>query len=130
MFVTHSRYQKYNSGQSTGGNKVSSSIKTVAVLGIACVGIGNPARAEDSLGAGLFRGNCVICHGGDASGNTALGKKFKVRDLKSPDVQKSSDTELLDVISKGKKPMPGFADRLKDEQIRQIIAYIRDLAKK
>jgi mono/diheme cytochrome c family protein len=109
---------------------VSSSIKTVAVLGIVCVGVGIPALAEDPPGAGFFRGNCVICHGGDASGNTALGKKFKVRDLKSPDVQKATDAELFDVISKGKKPMPGFADRLKDEQIRQIIAYIRDLAKK
>jgi len=109
---------------------VSSAIKAAVALGVLSVGIGIPALAEDSPGAGLFRSNCVICHGGDASGNTALGKKFKVRDLKSPDVQKSSDTELFDVISKGKKPMPGFADRLKDEQIRQIIAYIRDLAKK
>jgi mono/diheme cytochrome c family protein len=109
---------------------VSSSIKTIAVLGVVCVGIGIPALAEDSPGAGLFRSNCVICHGGDASGNTALGKKFKVRDLKSPDVQKATDAELFDVISKGKKPMPGFGDRLKDEQIRQIIAYLRDLPKK
>ena len=109
---------------------MSSAIKTVAVFAVVFVGIAIPALAEDSPGAGLFRSNCVICHRGDASGNTALGKKFKVRDLKSPDVQKSSDTELFDVISKGKKPMPGFADRLKDEQIRQINAYIRDLAKK
>jgi mono/diheme cytochrome c family protein len=109
---------------------VSLSIKTVAVLGVVFVGIGIPAVAEDSPGASLFRSNCVICHGGDASGNTALGKKFKVRDLKSPDVQKATDAELFDVISKGKKPMPGFADRLKDEQIRQIISYLRDLAKK
>jgi mono/diheme cytochrome c family protein len=109
---------------------VSLSIKTVAVLGVVFVGIGIPAVAEDSPGASLFRSNCVICHGGDASGNTALGKKFKVRDLKSPDVQKATDAELFDVILKGKKPMPGFADRLKDEQIRQIISYLRDLAKK
>jgi len=109
---------------------VSSSIKTVAVLGLVCVGIGIPALAEDSPGAGLFRSNCVICHAGDATGNTALGKKFKVRDLRSPDVQKATDAEFFDLISKGKKPMPGFADRLKDEQIRQIIAYIRDLAKR
>jgi mono/diheme cytochrome c family protein len=109
---------------------VSLSIKTVAVLGVVFVGIGIPAVAEDSPGASPFRSNCVICHGGDASGNTALGKKFKVRDLKSPDVQKATDAELFDVILKGKKPMPGFADRLKDEQIRQIISYLRDLAKK
>ncbi len=109
---------------------MSSSIKTVAVLGLVCVGIGIPALAEDSPGAGLFRSNCVICHAGDATGNTALGKKFKVRDLRSPDVQKATDAEFFDLISKGKKPMPGFADRLKDEQIRQIIAYIRDLAKR
>src|SRR6266700_7487350 len=127
MFVTHSRYQKYNSGQSTGGNKVSLAIKAAVALGVLSVGIGTPALAENSPGAGLFRSNCVICHGGDASGNTALGKKYKVRDLRSPEAQKATDAEWFELISKGKKPMPAFGGRLKDDQIRQVISYLREL---
>jgi len=89
-----------------------------------------PLSAEDSPGAALFRSNCVICHGGDGSGNTALGKKNKVRDLKSAEAQKATDAEWFDLISKGKKPMPAFADRLKDDQIHEVISYLRELGKK
>ncbi len=87
-------------------------------------------RAEEAPGAAVYRSNCVICHGGDGSGNTALGKKYKVRDLKSPEAQKATDAELSELISKGKKPMPGFASRLKDDQIHQLISYVRELGKK
>jgi mono/diheme cytochrome c family protein len=107
-------------------------IATLATTTIVLAGLALPlrARAEDASGAALFRSNCVICHGGDASGNTALGKKFKVRDLKSPEAQKATDAEWFDLISKGKKPMPGFADRLKDDQIHAVISYLRELGKK
>jgi cytochrome c oxidase cbb3-type subunit 3 len=103
-------------------------IRAVAVMGITCLGFTPRLRADS--GADLYRSNCVICHGSDASGNTALGKKNKVRDLKSPEVQKATDAELADLISKGKKPMPAFADRLKPEQIHEIVEYLRELAKK
>jgi mono/diheme cytochrome c family protein len=104
-------------------------INTLAISGIMFAGFTLPLTAEDS-GATLFRSNCVICHGGDASGNTALGKKYKVRDLKSAEAQKATDAEWFDLISKGKKPMPAFADRLKDDQIHQVISYLRELGKK
>ncbi len=105
-------------------------IWTLTIGGIMCAGLTLPLRAEDSPGVALFRSNCIICHGGDGSGNTALGKKYKVRDLKSPEPQKATDAEWFDVISKGKKPMPAFAGRLKDNEIREVISYLRDLGKK
>ena len=105
-------------------------IGAVAISGIMFGGFTLPLRAEDSPGATLFRNNCVICHAGDASGNTALGKKYKVRDLRSPEAQKATDAEWFDLISKGKKPMPGFAGRLKDDQIHEVISYLRELGKK
>ncbi|SRR6266496_1657517 len=107
-----------------------SSIGTIAIAGIMFAGLTLPLRAEDSPGVALFRSNCAICHGGDASGNTALGRKYKVRDLKSPEAQKATDAEWFELISKGKKPMPGFADRLKDDQIHEVISYLRGLGKK
>lgn len=88
-----------------------------------------PAIA-DSPGTALFHSNCIICHGADASGNTAMGKQNHIKDLKSPEVQKQSDAELADIISKGKKPMPPFGSRLKPEQIQQIVDYLRELGKK
>ena len=105
-------------------------IRAFAVSGMMVVGLALPLRAEDAPGAALFRSNCVICHGGDGSGNTALGKKYKIRDLKSAEAQKATDAEWFDLISKGKKPMPAFAGRLKDDQIHEVISYLRELGKK
>lgn len=90
-----------------------------------------PAFAADSTGAALFKANCVICHGSDASGNTAMGKQNHIKDLRSPEVQKQSDAELTEIIAKGtKKPMPPFGGRLKPEQIHEIVEYIREVGKK
>jgi mono/diheme cytochrome c family protein len=106
------------------------STRTIAICGLVYAGLTLPLRAEDSPGATLFRSNCALCHGGDASGNTSLGKKYKLRDLKSAEAQKATDAEWFDLISKGKKPMPAFAGRLKDDQIHQIISYLRECGKK
>jgi mono/diheme cytochrome c family protein len=103
---------------------------TVVLTIVFITGLIIPLQAEESAGASLYRSNCAICHGPDASGNTALGKKFKVRDLKSPEVQKATDAEWFELISKGKKPMPAFSDRLKEDQIHQVIGYLRELGKK
>jgi|1185.fasta_scaffold170997_1 mono/diheme cytochrome c family protein len=62
-----------------------------------------PSRADEAKGAALFHANCMMCHGSDASGNTAIGKQNKIKDLKSPEVQKQSDAKLAEIISKGKK---------------------------
>jgi hypothetical protein len=48
-----------------------------------------------------------MCHGQDGSGDTAMGKKLKVRDLRSAEVQSQTDAQLTDIITKGKPPMPG-----------------------
>jgi mono/diheme cytochrome c family protein len=107
-----------------------SPIWTLTIAGIIFAALTLPLKAEDAPGAALFRSNCVICHGGDASGNTALGKKYKARDLRSSEAQKATDAEWFELISKGKKPMPAFADRLNEDQIHQVISYLRDLGKK
>jgi mono/diheme cytochrome c family protein len=104
--------------------------QTLAITVVLAAGLMAPLQAEESAGASLYRSNCAICHGSDASGNTALGKKFKVRDLKSSEVQKATDAEWFELISKGKKPMPAFADRLKEDEIHQVIGYLHELGKK
>jgi mono/diheme cytochrome c family protein len=86
-------------------------------------------RADDS-GAGLYKAKCAACHGGDGSGTTTVGKSLKVRDLRSPDVQKLSDTELTKVIADGKGKMPAYAAKLSAAQIESLVAAIRATAAK
>jgi|HubBroStandDraft_2_1064218.scaffolds.fasta_scaffold1779134_1 mono/diheme cytochrome c family protein len=86
--------------------------------------------AKAQGGADLFKSKCAACHGSDGSANTAAGKSMKIRDFHSPDVQKQTDAELTEIISAGKGAMPSYKGKLTDDQIKQLVGYIRDLAKK
>jgi mono/diheme cytochrome c family protein len=88
----------------------------------------NVARADDS--AALFKAKCAMCHGPDGSGDTPTGKTMKVPDLKSADVQKASDEDLSEAITKGKNKMPAVGKALKPDEVKGLVAFVRGLAKK
>ena len=104
------------------------------VLGHAMLALGAAAfpscLAAQSDAAGLFKSKCVLCHAEDGSGNSPSGEALKAKDLRSPETQTKSDAELAEVISKGRNKMPAFAQKLKPDQIQQLVAYVRQLAKK
>jgi mono/diheme cytochrome c family protein len=86
-------------------------------------------RAQDDAPS-LFKAKCASCHGGDGSGNTSAGKSLKLRDLGSADVQKQTDAELTAIITNGKSPMPAYKGKVTDAQIKELVTYVRGLAKK
>jgi len=46
-------------------------------------------------------------------------------------VQKQTDAQLIDATANGKgKKMPAYKGKLADDQIKQLVGYIRELAKK
>jgi cytochrome c6 len=85
------------------------------------------AAAQDA--AATYKGKCAMCHGADGKGSPT-GLKMGAHDFTSADVQKETDAELTDVITKGKGKMPPYASKLKDTEIKDLVAYIRGLAKK
>jgi mono/diheme cytochrome c family protein len=87
-----------------------------------------PAKAQDA--SALYKTKCVACHGADGKGETAISKTNKIRDLGSPEVQKESDADLTAVVTAGKGKMPAYGKSLKPEQVKDLVAYIRTLAKK
>ena len=86
-----------------------------------------PLLAQD---AAIYKTKCAACHGPDGKGDTAMGKKMGLRDFASPEVQKKSDDDLTTIISDGKDKMPSYKKSLKPEQIKEVVDYIRSLAKK
>lgn len=96
------------------------------VLGILALPLASFAAGNE--GAELYKSakpSCAMCHGPDAKGKLAGTK-----DLGSAEVQKQSDAELTDIITKGKPPkMPAFKDKLSADQIKSLVAYIRSLKK-
>jgi cytochrome c6 len=83
--------------------------------------------AQDT--ASLYKSKCAACHGTDGKGDTAVGKRLEARDFASPEVQKESDAELIQITAKGKKKMPGYEKQLKETEIKDLVAYLRQLAK-
>jgi mono/diheme cytochrome c family protein len=90
-----------------------------------------PTRAQAQADAAkTYKTNCVMCHADNGSGETTSGKALKAKDLRSEEVQKQSDPELSEIIAKGKGKMPAFGAKIKADEMKELVAYIRDLAKK
>jgi mono/diheme cytochrome c family protein len=73
-----------------------------------------------ALGAKLFGLNCAHCHGVDATGD------------EGPDLHKvtKSDGRIKSMILNGVKgEMPAFGKKLNDEDVKNLIAFIRSLSK-
>jgi len=101
-------------------------VAVVAFRATEAVAGGDPT----SGGAEIFAAKCASCHGKDASGTTTIGKKLGLRDLGSPEVQKQTDQQLYDIMAKGRKKMPAYEKKMSAEQIKDLVTYIRTLAKK
>jgi len=86
-------------------------------------------RADDAS-AKLYQSKCVACHGADGAGNTPGGKALKVTAFSDPDVQKQSDADLTTIVAKGKNKMPAYEKTLKPDEIKGLVAYVRELGKK
>ena len=89
-----------------------------------------PAICAQGTAEATYKAKCAGCHGADGAGSTPAGKAMKIRDFHSPEVQKETDAELTDIITNGKNKMPKYADKLKDTEIKDLVAYCRSLGKK
>ena len=98
-------------------------------VGATILATSSGTRAQGDAAA-AFKKNCALCHAQDGSGNSPSGKALKAKDLRSAEVQKQTDAELSDVITKGRGKMPAFATKLAPETIKSLVTYIREIAKK
>jgi mono/diheme cytochrome c family protein len=91
-----------------------------------------PTPASIAAGKKEFGYDCAMCHGADGGGkgDLAVDMKLTIRDFRDPAALKSvTDGEMFYVTKNGNKNMPSEADRLKDEEIWNLVNYIRTLAK-
>lgn len=100
----------------------------ITILGLLSLSLAIPAVAQQT-GEAAYKAKCAMCHGVDGTGNTPVGKSMKVRSLKSPEDVKESDTELFKQTKDGVGKMQGYAGKLTDGQIQDVVAYIRALQK-
>ncbi len=95
----------------------------------------NPVKpTAESLAKGkkFYAIDCAMCHGekGDGKGDMASDIK-NVTDFTNPDVQKNAtDGEWFYIIRKGKGEMPPEGPRAKDDDVWNLVNYLRSFAKK
>ncbi len=99
-----------------------------AVLILMVAGLAT-TKAMAAGGEDLYKSKCAMCHAADGGGDTTMGKKYNIRDLRSADVQKQTDAQLGEVVTKGKNKMPAYDGKLTPDQIKDVVAFIRTLKK-
>jgi disulfide bond formation protein DsbB len=100
-------------------------------------GTENLKAGDPAQGKQFFDQTCSACHGMDAKGLPKLGKDLTT----STFISEKSDAELLDFVKKGRAvddplnttgiamPPKGGNPALTDQQIMDIIAYVKTLHK-
>jgi len=79
--------------------------------------------------------HCAKCHGADGKGETKMGRQGGAKDYTDSKVQAElKDENAIKVIKeglveKGKKKMDPYGEKLTDDEIKALVAYIRGFKK-
>jgi cytochrome c6 len=102
-------------------------IRTAAVCLLAA-SIAAPVFAQ-SAGADTYKAKCAMCHGPDGTAATPMGKMMNIPSFRSPDQVKATDAALIAITKNGKGKMPVYSGKLTDDQIKEVVSFIRSLQK-
>jgi mono/diheme cytochrome c family protein len=88
--------------------------------------------ADDSGVQAIWDKQCKKCHGADGAGDTPLGKKLEIKDYTdAASLAEMSDEDLFNATKDGVEgtKMKGYGDKLSDDEIHQLVALMRGMAK-
>jgi cytochrome c553 len=113
-------------------------MRKVLVLAALVIGVGFASRAsaDEATATRNFKAKCAACHGPDGKGKTKQGEKMKIGDMTSAAFKKENPPDkmkvaILDGFTRDKEgvkqEMKGLRGKLADDQIDELIAYVRGL---
>lgn len=82
-------------------------------------------------GQKIFLAKCAQCHGPDAKGLPKMADVLMIEpskiDLTRPDAAALSAAEMVKIVTEGKNKMLKFKKKLKDEEIVEVVKYVKSL---
>ena len=89
----------------------------------------SPSPSVDPLGTARanYAKNCESCHGESGTGGLVKvdNKQIKVASLKSDHAIKHTDEKLAKTITNGEEEMPSFKDKLSQQEIADLVRFVR-----
>lgn len=95
--------------------------------------VGADAKGDAKAGLEVYKKVCLRCHGEQCKGDGPGAKLLKTKPADWTDkatMSKLTENDLFTAISKGtaavgkSSAMPGFSDSLKQQDIRNVVAYV------
>lgn len=85
---------------------------------------GIPVTGEEWINQGesIYAPQCATCHGVNGEG---MEPQFPALDG-NPEVLSTDPDPVIDVVLHGRGAMPAFGNQLTDEEIAQVVSYIRN----
>lgn len=102
----------------------------------ACGGGGDSVGGDVAVGQKLYGSNCSLCHGQGGVGKPALGADLRANEF----IGGMTDEQVVAFLKEGRRadhplnekgvdmPPKGGNPGLTDEDLRQIVAYLRSLS--
>ncbi|MBZ5666947.1 MAG: cytochrome c [Acidobacteriia bacterium] len=90
-----------------------------------------PTPESIAQGKKIYSYDCASCHGVTGDGKSDVAKDLKMPDLTDPARLKDrTDGEIFYILKTGHGDMPPEGDRVKTEQLWDLVNYVRSLARK
>jgi mono/diheme cytochrome c family protein len=107
---------------------------TAVLLTIVCLGSSSCEKKERTpaeRGQRSFVRLCAGCHGADGRGTKQPGFKVPPRDLTDASLQTQlADDDLKRTIRNGKGQMPAFGPLMPEQDLNDLVQFVRTLAKR
>jgi mono/diheme cytochrome c family protein len=94
----------------------------------------HPTAESQAHAKATFSMDCAMCHGaaGDGKGDIVADMKLTMKDWTADPAVLGSlkDGEIFYIVKNGKGKMPGEAGRAKDDDMWNLVVYVRSLGKR
>lgn len=104
-------------------------LSVLCVIIVAASIAGAQTGGNPKAGQAVYEQHCLRCHGDKMDGNGPDAQYLIVppANLQSPMIKNRTDRDLLSTIKNGVlfSPMHGFGGKLTDQQMQDVLSYIR-----